>query len=58
MMNPAKPHILAINGDSSSIKFAISEADGPLLQCTHGSITGSNYLGLSLTNNKMQQVNA
>ncbi len=37
-MKPAKPRILTINGGSSSIKFALFEAGGPLRRILEGAI--------------------
>ena len=37
-MNPAKPHVLTINGGSSSIKFALFEADDSLRRILEGAI--------------------
>ena len=37
-MKPANPHILAINGGSSSIKFALFEAGDPIQRILEGGI--------------------
>jgi acetate kinase len=37
-MKPAKPHILTINGGSSSIKFALFEAGDPLARILEGAL--------------------
>ena len=37
-MNPAKPRVLTINGGSSSIKFALFEADDSLRRILEGGI--------------------
>ena len=37
-MEPANPHILTINGGSSSIKFALFEAGDPLKRILEGGI--------------------
>ena len=37
-MKPANPHILTVNGGSSSIKFALFEAGNPLRRILEGEI--------------------
>jgi acetate kinase len=37
-MKPASPHILTVNGGSSSIKFALFEAGNPLWRILGGEI--------------------
>ncbi len=46
-MKPANPHILTINGGSSSIKFALYEVGEPLKRGLHGKV---DRIGLSGTN--------
>ncbi|MCC6822367.1 MAG: acetate/propionate family kinase [Verrucomicrobia subdivision 3 bacterium] len=46
-MQPANPHILTINGGSSSIKFALYEVGEPLKRGLHGKV---DRIGLSGTN--------
>ena len=46
-MKPASPHILTINGSSSSIKFALYQAGEPLVRKLYGKV---DRIGLSGTN--------
>jgi acetate kinase len=48
-MNPATPHILTINGGSSSIKFAIYQAGQPLKRGLHGKVDRIGLPGTNLT---------
>jgi len=50
-MEPANPHILTINGGSSSIKFALYEAGGSLKQRLYGKIDRIGLSGTNLTYN-------
>jgi len=53
-MKPASPRILAINGGSSSIKFALFEAGGPLRRVLEGEIE---RIGLPETNFRVKDLN-
>ena len=46
-MKPANPHILTINGGSSSIKFALYQVGEPLKRGLYGKV---DRIGLSGTN--------
>ena len=47
-MKPAHPRILAINGGSSSIKFALFEGDDPLQRILHGGVDRIGLPGVTL----------
>jgi acetate kinase len=48
-MESANPHILTINGGSSSIKFALYRTGGPLKKSLHGSVDRIGLPGTNLT---------
>ena len=48
-MNLSIPHILTINGGSSSIKFALYQIGEPLKQSLHGSVDRIGLPGTNLT---------
>jgi hypothetical protein len=50
-MKPANPRILTINGGSSSIKFALYQAGGPLERELYGKIDRIGLSGTNLTFN-------
>ena len=54
-MKPVNPHILTINGGSSSIKFAVFEATGSLNRILGGTIDQIGLLNTTLREKGMSQ---
>jgi acetate kinase len=50
-MKPANPHILTINGGSSSVKFALYQTGGPLERKLYGKVDRIGLSGTNLTFN-------
>jgi len=48
-MKTANPHILTINGGSSSIKFALYQAGEPLTRALYGKVDRIGMSGTNLT---------